>query len=133
MKKAIACKNGCGKEFIPRDATHVHCSNACRYQWHYRNDLVEFELEKRLRRNVRILKKLLRHRYYLDNRINWAFLDYEGFDFTISTQISEIPVQGEPPRIITWSHNYGIEVVATKQESDGEHRWVTIHVNLKTV
>jgi hypothetical protein len=130
MKKKKNCPQ-CEQEFVPKRKDQVYCSDECRHDHNNekkkKENEVDYEAEKRLRKNAKILKKILNHPFYKGFRIDRIFLEYERFDFNVVTTISEISVKDKPNRRIQWHHKYGIEVVEVKKVGDVLHQLITIH------
>jgi hypothetical protein len=132
MKKKKNCPQ-CEQDFVAKRKDQVYCSDSCRHDYNNakkkKENESEYEAEKRLRKNAKILKKILNHPFYKGCRIDRIFLEYERFDFNVVTTISEIPVKDKPTRRIQWHHKYGIEVVEIKKVGDVLHQLITIHQN----
>jgi len=114
----------------------IYCCERCRYSHHNQKKKALYEAEYKekeveLRHNVTVLKKLLVHPGYQDNRIETHYLKHEGFYFGACTQPTTAQQEKYPDQDILWSHHYGIEVVDAYLIAGTLHQWITIHHNPK--
>lgn len=107
-----ACANSdCKKQFIPQRRNQLFCISQCRINHNNdkrrENNLTVYRLEKELKRNEKILIKLMAGPSYRDDQIAEIFFIHEGFNFDVS---SDTKLNSKTRQPIRWSHAYGIEL-----------------------
>ena len=117
------CVNSdCKMSFTPQRRNQLFCISQCRIN--HNNDkrreknLTVYRLEKELKRNEKILMKLMASPTYKDDQIAEIFIVHEGFNFDVS---SDTKLNSKTRQLIRWSHAYGIEI------KDPAHKTFTIH------
>lgn len=104
-------KPDCKKVFIPTRRNQDYCNLSCRVN--FNNDkrrienITDYALEKDIRRNEKILIKILSSPFYKTEEIKIEFLQHENFDFTVSSDSVENRKTGQ---IIRWCHTHGLEM-----------------------
>jgi hypothetical protein len=127
----------CGTPITSGRTDKIYCCNKCKYTHNNEKKKLLYEkdykeTEAKLRHNVMVLKKLLNHPSYKDNRIERHYLKHEGFDVDACTLPTEAQKEKYPDQDIAWSHHYGIEVVAVDGKGKTAVEWITIHHHPKT-
>ncbi len=101
----------CALKFTPHRRNHIYCTEQCRIN--FNNDKgsekkqTDHKLEKVIKNNEKILKKVLKSPYYQNDEIRAEFLYHEHFDFDVS---SDSKLNKKNSQVIRWCHTHGIEL-----------------------
>ena len=107
----------CKISFTPHRRNQLYCCYQCRIN--FNNDkrrvrnLTDYSEEKKIRRNEQILIKALSSQVYKNDQISTEFLEYENFDFNVSSGTSKNRKTGG---IIRWCHTHGTEFNSTQNK-----------------
>lgn len=104
-------KSDCGEVFIPTNKKQVYC--CAQHRIDHNNDIRDIkaqpvlELDKKLAHNQKVLEKIFTSsKRFKTTSFNLALLEYEGFNFNSSTDIT---INSSTSKEIHWNYHYGLE------------------------